>query len=251
VPPQTIRSIAHARDGTNSSSINAGERLRLVSGNWLCWLQFFDGDRTTYDYLAGSKFIAGHEYQHAITEFNFEDAAGNPGLTYSGWLSAVHEGLSDVFGGLFAEQWLTATEISPIGQIFRNIAYPRDDGPPPSTAAWDANKNDHFDDRNSNPGRYERGTILAHCAYLMGQRGVHQRASRTPVLIPVYSLGRQTAGGIDLLKAARIWYRAITFYFSTHGALTGIPTSDENTFRTIRNGCVRAAIDYYGTGSRT
>jgi hypothetical protein len=171
VPLQTIRSIAHARDGTNSSSINAGERLRLVSGNWLCWLQFFDGDRTTYDYLAGSKFIAGHEYQHAITEFNFEDASGNPGLTYSGWLSAVHEGLSDVFGGLFSEQWLTATEISPIGQIFRNIAYPRDDGPPPSTAAWDPNKNDHFDDRNSNPGRYERGTILAHCAYLMGQGG--------------------------------------------------------------------------------
>jgi hypothetical protein len=29
-------------------------------------------------------------------------------------------------------------------------------------------------------------------AYLLGQGGVHQRAGRSPELIPVYGLGRQT-----------------------------------------------------------
>ena len=253
VPPQVIRSIAHAKDGTNASSINAGARLNLVSGNWLSWIQFFDGDRTTYDYLAGSRFIVGHEYQHSITDFSFEDSAGNPGLTYSDWLAAVHEGLSDVFGCLLTDQWLPATEISPVGQIFRNLVYPRDDGPPPATAAYDANNTDHFADRNlttGTNGRYRRGTILAHAAYLMGKGGVHQRASRTPALIPVYGMGRQVVGGRDVLRAARIWYRAVAHYFSTHGALTGIPANDENTFRTLRNGCVSAAIDIFGTGSR-
>jgi Zn-dependent metalloprotease len=252
VPPQPIRTIAHAKDGPNPSSINAGERLYLVGGQWLAWLQFFDGDRVTYDYLAGSRFIVAHEYQHAITDFNVEDGAGNPGLTYDDWLAAVHEGISDVFGALYSEEWEPATNISPIGQIFRNIAYPRDDGPPPATAAWDAAKRDHFADRNLTTGkaaRYQRGTILAHCAYLLGAGGVHQRAGRAPELIPVASLGRQTTGGRDVLRAARIWYRAYAYYFSTHGALSGIPANDENAFRTLRNGCVSAAADLYGVDS--
>lgn len=252
VPDQTVRIIAHARDGVNPSSINAGMRRRQYGGNFLYWLQFFDGDRTTYDYLAGSKFIVGHEYQHAITDFSFKDAAGNPGLTYADWLAAVHEGLSDVFGGLYSEQWLPGTDISPVGQIFRNIAYPRDPGPPPATAAYDSGKFDHFADRDVITGdfaRYFRGDILAHCAYLMGAGGVHRRDSRTPALIPVYTLGRQTISGRDVLKAARIWYRALRFYFGTVGSATGVPTNDQNTFRNIRNACVSAAEDIYGAGS--
>jgi Zn-dependent metalloprotease len=245
VPPQTIRSIVHARDGTNPSSINAAQRLDIVGGRWLCWLQFYDGDGTRYSYIAGSKWLVGHEYQHAITDFNFTKPDNSPGFDYSGWFSAVHEGLSDVFAGLFAEQWLPATEISPTGLIWRNLVFPRD------TAAivYDRNNLDHFDDRNILVGRYQRGMILAHCAFLMGDGGVHQRATRTPVLIPVYSLGRQVVNGKDVLKAARIWYRAITYYFSTHGTLTGVPTNDENTFRSIRNACESAARDIYGVNS--
>ncbi|MFO7917990.1 MAG: M4 family metallopeptidase, partial [Anaerolineae bacterium] len=153
--------------------------------------------------------------------------------------------LSDVFGILSSEQWLPCRDISPAtpAQVFRNIVYPRD------TAAYDPSKLDHFDDRNVQTGFYERGTILAHCAYLMGKGGVHQRASRTPEFIPVYGLGRQTVGGKSMLKAARIWYRALTHYFSTHGNLTGLPANDESSFRTLRNGCVSAAIDLYGNGS--
>ncbi len=209
------------------------------------WLAFMDADGTNWDYPAGSRFLFAHEYQHAVTDFSFEDGAHNPGLTYSGWLGAVHEGLSDTFGVLSSEQWRPGRDISHATppEIFRNIVYPRD------TAAHDPNKLDHFADRNVLTGFYERGTILAHSAYLMGKGGVHQRNARTPALIPVYSLGRATVGGINVPKAARIWYRALSQYFSTHGNLTGIPANDANTFRTIRNGCVSAATDIYGNGS--
>jgi hypothetical protein len=204
-----------------------------------------NGNATTYDYPAGSHFIVAHEYQHAITNFSFEDAGHNPGLTYSGWLGAVHEGLSDVFGGLSTEDWLPSRDISPATppQVFRNLVFPRD------AAAYSTNKLDHFADRNTTGNFYARGTILAHCAYLMAKGGVHQRATRSPQLIPVYSLGRQNVGGKNVPKAARVWYRALTTYFSTHGNLTGIPANDEGTFRMLRNGCVSAASDLYGAGS--
>ena len=262
VPHQDINVVAHTYDdgALTSRSVNAFFDQELVSGHWVSHLAFFDGDPTgatgqtddpshpvwKFDYLAGSKAIVGHEYQHAVTDFSFVDGAGNPGLTYSDWLAAVHEGTSDVFGGLFSGQWWMGTDISPTGRIFRNLAFPRD------TAAADPSKFDHFDDRNNITGsgaRYFRGDILAHAAYLMAQGGIHQRASRTPALIPVKGLGNETLSGLDVYKAARIIYRAYTHYLSNIGASTGLPANDENVFRTIRNGCVSAAIDLYGAGS--
>jgi hypothetical protein len=223
VPDQPVRVLTHAYDdgAATSRSVNAYMDRGMSGGNWYAFLAFFDGNPTAtcttpndraYDYLAGSRFIVGHEYRHAITDFSFEDAGGNPGLTYSGWLAAVHEGLSDVFGTLYAENWLPGPEISAANLVFRNLAYPRDPN------AWvnrtggipcglSNHNKDHWDDRNLDSGfQYDRGTIIAHCAYLIGAGGVHQRASRTPVLIPVEGLGHQTVNGRSVLRAARIWY---------------------------------------------
>lgn len=253
VPDQAINVVTHTYDswaGT-SRSINAFFDSGLTNGHWVAHLAFFDGDPTDpsnpYDYLAGSKAIVAHEYQHAVTDFSFVDGAGNPGLTYENWFAAAHEGLSDVFGGLYSEDWWMGRQISQTGLIFRNLAFPRD------TTCFDDSKFDHWDDRNTFTGdyaRYFRGDILAHAAYLMAQGGIHQRASRTPALIPVRSMGFEPAGGRNVYKAARIYYRAVAEYLSNVGAATGIPANDENIFRTIRNGCVSAAIDLYGAGSR-
>jgi Zn-dependent metalloprotease len=255
VPNQTINVLAHTYDGSwgTSRSVNAFFDQELVSGHWVSHLAFFDGDPTgatsssfVFDYLAGSRAVVGHEYQHAVTDFSFVDGAGNPGLTYTDWLAAVHEGMSDVFGGLFSQAWWMGTEVSPTGQVFRNLAFPRD------SAAADPSKFDHFDDRDNTTGtsaRYFRGDILAHSAYLSAQGGVHQRSVRTPVLIPVHSIGMETLGGLDVYKSARIWYRAVTHYLSNIGSTSGLPANAESVFRTIRNACVSAAIDLYGTNS--
>jgi Zn-dependent metalloprotease len=258
VPNQALNVVTHTYDSVwgTSRSVNAFFDQELVSGHWVSHLAFFDGDPTgttdstmQFDYLAGSRAIIGHEYRHAVTDFSFVDGSGNPGLTYSGWLAAVHEGTSDVFGGLLDGDWWMGTVVSPTGQIFRNLAFPRD------TAAADGNKFDHFADRDNPttpPGtepRYFRGTILAHTAFLMAQGGVHQRASRSPALIPVRGLGRETVNGRDFYQAARIWDRAYEHYLSNIGATTGLPTNDESVFRTIRDGCVSAAIDLYGVNT--
>ena len=181
-------------------------------------------------------------------------------------MQQVHEGLSDVFGCLFSETWDPGREISSVkpGLVFRNLAFPRDamsfcnskestaaaPGVSSSTCGF-ANKNkDHFGDRNSTSTHaecYDRGTILAHCAYLMGKGGVHERSSRKPELIPVRYLGREL--GTKVLKAARIWYSALTYYSGTFGAVTGIPDNDEKTFRKLRESCISAAKAIYKENS--
>jgi len=230
----------------NPKEINAFAESYKSGGHWGFWLKFCDADHATYEYIAGSRFIVAHEYQHIITNCSFIDAGGNPGLDYSNWFGAVHEGLSDVFGILSSEQWLPGLDISPHAPplIFRNLVYPRD------TAAYDANKLDHYDDRSlllplSWSQYYRHGTILAHCAYLMGKGGVHQRVGRTagPALIPVYGLGSQAVGGMSILKAARIWYHALDKHCATI-------SNDESSFRTIRDACVQAAEDLYGVNSK-
>ena len=260
--------------------------MRPVGNRLIPFIVFFDGDPTAtcslagdrgVDFMAGSRAVVGHEYHHLITTFSFIDGTGKPGIGYQSWSAALHEGLADAFSGLFTEVWEPGPEISGASLVFRNLAFPRDPqawinrpGPMPCgrrdpTAPAQITK-DHFADRNvvaeppvsdtSDAARdlrvriyYFRGTILAHCAALMAAGGVHQRASRTPVLIPVPSLGRQLVGGKLVPRAARIWYHALTYYFSTHGALTGNPAIDETLFTGFGAACVDAAQALYGAGS--
>jgi Zn-dependent metalloprotease len=226
--------------------INAYQSSFLSGNQWIYWLAFLDGDGSLYDFPSGSRWLVAHEYQHAVTDFTFKDLDGNPGLPCVGWLGAVHEGLSDTFAGLSTDDWLPGREISCMQprQVFRNLVYPRD------PAAYDPSRLDHFADREVIPGSYARGTILAHCAYLMAQGGVHQRRSRRPLLIPCYGLGREMIGGTSFSKAARIWYRALTCYLHTLGAPTGFAENGEKVFGAIRDACLAAAEDLYGQHSR-
>ena len=98
--------------------------------------------------------------------------------------------------------------------------------------------------------QYDNGTILAHAAFLMAAGGVHQRASRSPAVIPVQALAKETLGGATFSRAARIWYRALTTYLAADvNAITNRATLDEKMFQQIRNGCVKAATDLYGAAS--
>jgi hypothetical protein len=287
-----VRVVTHAlTPATPCDFPDAWFSMRSVGGRWIPFIVFQDGepgatctaagDRST-DFMAGARFLVGHEYHHVITTFSFEDGAGKPGLGYAGWSAAMHEGLADAFAGFFSGVWAPAPEISAPGLVFRNLVFPRD------TTSWmnlpgtypcgrrdplapEQITKDHFGDRDTPPEPapppppppdepeavkdlrrrifYFRGAILAHCAFLLARGGVHQRASRTPELIPVSALGNEMVGGQPVPRAARIWYRALTWYFSTHGELTGIPTIDENLFRTFGEACVDAAEELWGADS--
>src|SRR5690606_23608618 len=118
--------------------------------------------------------------------------------------------------------------------------FPRD----PDTTAQYLGK-DHWADRDADDGHaYPRGQILAHCAYLLAQGGVHQRLGRTPELIPVHPLPGEESGGLDVSQAARVWYRMMATRFAAVA-----PYNEEEAFEKIRTECEAAAIDLYGEGS--
>jgi Zn-dependent metalloprotease len=258
---QPVRIATHVNPCT---LVNAKFDAYVNGTQWTPFLMFWDanldltcdpqhaGDRA-FDYMAGSRQIVAHEYQHAITMFSVRDGA-EPAHWYEGWGAAVHEGLSDVFGCLYSDTWAWGPEISPTGLVIRNAAYPRDPkswGNQPGLFPCSTGNNhlDHFDDRNLFHDQYDRGTILAHCAYLMGPGGIHERGGRTPVLIPVPGLGREVINGKSVYKAARIWYRALTTYFAAKVSRTGDPSKDEKMFPAFRDICVNSAGDLYGEGS--
>lgn len=264
-----VRAVAHAR-GTDTGSCRSARSQFwrvFIASRWLPFLVFPDGDRSgtvtprPVDYLAGVKAIVGHEYQHAITYFSFRNGAGDPGIGYFGWAAALHEGLSDTFGCLFARSWKLGTEVSPDvpPSVIRNLVYPRDPDSwenRPGGAGHD--NHDHFDDRtlpystppsSGSAGAYDHGTILAHVAFLLGAGGVHQRLVRTPRLIPIYALGDETLGGKAIPKAARIYYHALTYFSATLGQVTD-SVIDEELFHGFRDACESAAIALYGQSTR-
>lgn len=210
------------------------------------WVSFLHVSDTISDNghraWGASSFVMCHEYQHGITAHSV--AGDTPGFDTAPneWPRAVTEGLSDVFGGLFSSLWYAGAEISPDGTIMRNFAFPRDEDTtsPPGL--------DHFDDHelpSPDFSAYEHGQILPHCAYLMSQGGVHQRAGRNPELIPVHGLGNEESQGLDVATAAIIWYRMMATRFGAVG-----PYDSEEVFRRIRTECVASAVDLYGEDSR-
>lgn len=186
-----------------------------------------------------SAFVVSHEYHHGITAHSVASSDPTYSTGFNDWRRAASEGLADVFGGLFSGEWYAAAGIAPGGVPLRNLAYPRD----PAAARV---ARDHFADRpadDSDQG-YATGTILAHCAYLMSQGGVHQRAARTPALIPVHALGTVMSGALEVPLAARIWYRMMDTRFATAGG-----ASNADLFRMLRTETLAAAQDLAGTAS--
>jgi Zn-dependent metalloprotease len=213
------------------------------SGDEVSYLSF--SDKTSDDghrAWAASPFVACHEYQHGITAHSVGGAAPGFPSGFDDWARALTEGLSDAFGGMFSRQWYAGQDLSPEGLMLRNIAFPRD----PDTTSSNLGK-DHWADRsNAAEGEqaYEHGLILAHCAYLMAQGGVHQRLGRTPELIPVHPLANETSGGLEVSEAARVWYRMMATRFAS---IT--PYNDAAAFEKVRTECEASAIDLYGEGS--
>lgn len=262
-----VRVVTHFPDPDTRAtrSVAASFEMGVAGDTWFAWIALSDGNPRQgcaasgdrgFEYPAASRTILAHEYQHGITNFSHDDGSGSPGLFGSGpasWYNALHEGLADAMGCLFANDWQVGRDVSRGGMAIRNLAFPRDASAwmnqpvvegKPGCGLGGANL-DHLGDAGPFSGdlcHYNRGTIVGHFAYLLGAGGVHVRTQRAATYVPVR--------GIGTTAAARILHRAVTEYLGTLGVESGVASVDAQVFFTLAEACRSAAADLFGADSR-
>jgi thermolysin len=210
----------HARCGMNNgcaqtfSAVHYGTDMAnaFYSGGGM---YFGDGDAYSSPWV--SVDVVAHEFTHGVTEY----AAG---LQYVDESGAANESFSDIFG--------TAVEyavgINPDYSIAEDITYP---GIRSMADPSIFGHPDHYSERvyigtgYDNGGVHFNSGIQNKAFYLLAEGGTHPQSG---VYVP----------GIGREAAERIFYRALEVYLWS-----------SSQFFDVRNACMSAAADIYGSGS--
>ena len=197
---------------------------------------FWDGTKMTYGDGNGTTFgplvsldVAGHEMTHGVTE-------NTANLTYSGESGGLNEATSDIFGTMV--EFYAANANDPgdyyigeefdlaAGKGFRRMDNPSLDGSSMSCYSPTAGSADVH---------YSSG-IGNHFFYLLaegsGAKTIGGKAHNSP------TCNGSSVTGIGRDAAQRIWFRALTTYFTSG-----------TTYAQARTGTLNAAKDLYGQGS--
>jgi Zn-dependent metalloprotease len=210
----------HARCGMNNgcaqtfSAVHYGTNLAnaFYSGGGM---YFGDGDAYSSPWV--SVDVVAHEFTHGVTEY----AAG---LQYVDESGAANESFSDIFGTAVE----FATGINPDYSIAEDVTYP---GIRSMADPSIFGHPDHYSERvyigtgYDNGGVHFNSGIQNKAFYLLAEGGTHPQSG-----ISVSGIGREAA--------ERIFYRALEVYLWS-----------SSQFLDVRNACVAAAADIYGTGS--
>jgi vibriolysin len=190
-----------------------------------------DGDGTQFIPLSKALDVDAHELTHAVTE-------RTANLTYSNESGALNEATSDILGNTCeaysnnagtpnANTWKVGEDIytpGTAGDALRYMNNPTQDG----------YSKDYYPERITgtadNGGVHGNSGIANLAYYLMVMGGSHPRAKTSVVVTPL-----STTSSTSLTMASKIWYRALTVYF----------TSSTN-FSAARTATVNAATDLYG-----
>jgi vibriolysin len=193
-----------------------------------------DGDGTQFAPLSKALDVDAHELTHAVTE-------RTANLTYSNESGALNEATSDILGNSCeaysknggtpnANTWMVGEDIttpSTPGDALRYMNNPTADG----------YSKDYYPERITgtadNGGVHGNSGIANLAYYLMVMGGTHPRSKTT---VNVTALSATSSTSLDM--AQRIWYRALTVYF----------TSSTN-FQAARTATVQAATDLYGAAA--
>ena len=193
-------------------------------------MTYGDGDGTTFTPLT-TLDICGHEMTHGVTE-------RTANLVYANESGALNEATSDIMGSMVelyakggtvtANTWLIGEDAytpGTSGDALRSMSNPNSVGDPDhysvrvyQGACTPSNNNDQC-------GVHTNSNIVNHAYYLMAAGGTN-RVSGVTV----------TAAGTSAME--KIWYRALTTYF----------TSGTN-FAAARTATINAANDLYGSTS--
>ncbi|MCW2873013.1 M4 family metallopeptidase [Actinacidiphila oryziradicis] len=174
--------------------------------------------------------VSGHEISHGVT-------SATAGLTYSGESGGLNEANSDIFGTMveFYENLAADTPDYLIGEKI-NI---NGDGSPlryMDKPSKDGGSADYWSSSVKNLDVHYSSGVGNHFFYLLSEGSGAKTINGVSYNSPTYS--GTTVTGIGRDKAAAIWYRALTVYF----------TSSTN-YKAARVATLKAAADLYGSSS--
>jgi len=216
-----------ANDGKGSlNRVHYSRRYNNAFWSDSCFcMTYGDGDGTTFTPLTCID-VAGHEMSHGVM-------ARTANLTYSGESGGLNEANSDIFGTcvefyannasdpgdyLIGEK-ISARKLAPgdpgAGKYLRSMIHPSYDG---------ASKDYYTSTIGSLDVHYSSG-VANNFFYLLSEGGTNDTS-------------HLSVTGITRAKAEKIWYRALTTYF----------TAGTN-YAAARVATVKAAGDLYGAGS--
>jgi Zn-dependent metalloprotease len=226
----------HGRTGIAGNGTGAYNRVhystRYNNAFWSdsCFcMTYGDGDGSTFTPLV-SLDVAGHEMTHGVTSRTAR-------LVYSGESGGLNEGTSDIFGTMVEfyaanandpGDYLIGEEIYRAGGSLRSMINPSSDGA--SADCWYATV--------KNLDVHYSSGVANHFYYLLAQGTTAGSPSKTCVAGNTrVATGNGTVVGIGRAKAEKIWYRALTVYFTS-----------STTYAAARTATIRAAGDLYGVG---
>ncbi|MFF2629954.1 M4 family metallopeptidase [Kitasatospora griseola] len=184
------------------------------------------------DGLSGSKpmtelDVAGHEMAHGVT-------SATAGLVYSGEAGGLDEATSDIFGTMI--EWYAGLPADPPDYLIAEKLDLAGNGTP--VRYLDRPSRDGYSKDFWYPGiggldpHYSSG-VANHFFYLLSEGSGAKVVNGVSYNSP--TADGSTLVGIGRDKAAAIWYRALTVYFTS-----------TTTYANARSATLRAALDLYG-----
>lgn len=215
----------HNRSGIGNDGKGATSRVHYGNNyNNAFWsdgcfcMTYGDGDGKVLKPLVAID-VAGHEMSHGVTSRTAK-------LVYSGESGGLNEATSDIFGTAVEFYAKNASDVGDyligekiagpsLGKAFlRSMSSPKDDG----------RSIDHYSLYKAGIDVHFSSGIANNFFYLLSEGGTNKTSGKR-------------ASGIGRAKAEKIWYRALTTYFTSG-----------TTFKQAREATLKAARDLYGAG---
>lgn len=205
-------------DGNNGaivSTVNFGNAYNNAfwDGNQMA---YGDGDGRTFRAFSAGLDVVAHELTHGVTE-------RSSNLVYQNQSGAMNESVSDIFGAIIehyvkpeSQKVWTMGESIALGNVgLRDFADPR-------TQQQPAHMSQYVNTTDDNGGVHTNSGIPNNAAYLMTMGGRN----------PVSSV--QVPAGIGYEKAAKVWYRANTQYFTSTTDFAGAARGTQSAARDLQ-----------------
>lgn len=220
-------------DDSNSLKENSDgwvylDPVALIDPTFDCPNAFFDGFSINFCDGIVDPDVAAHEYAHGVVHYSISG-----GLTYTYESGALHEAYGDIFGAEVENyisgsgNWLMGENMNVpgIASPIRNLQ-----NPPSISDALGVHPDRFYHSglycgMGDAGGVHHNSTVVSHAAYLMAEGGTHNTCT-------ISAIGRD--------KMSKIFYRALTNYFTTNIDFNG-----------TYNALVISCSDLYGSDSAT